>query len=552
MQWRKKQSKNPKNVNLNSGPSITETRSGSSSVHYNLNVAREAVAWRQGSSAIYRRELLELYAHHQLSIPTAMLIISSVFAAISTIWVPILYVSCWLAAVFISHIILLNLCLIYLKKKPKNVRPSAWEDKFSVAEFLCGISIAGASLFLIIGKVPAHYSSNFVDAVIFGFVILVLSLRMIMANNSMIMMYSSSLPISISAVAVYSYEWQMSSLFYIGLIITAQYYYSAYTRRQFKSSVTMLSFRAEKEALYGELEQAKIISDEARRRAEEANVAKSRFLATMSHELRTPLNAIIGFSEVMKEEMFGAHGNPVYKEYSGDIHKSGGHLLELINDILDLSRIEAGRYTLQEEILDVGEAIEQSIRLVELRANEKGIEITRKIQSNIPRLWVDAKAFHQILLNLLSNASKFTPTDGNIIVYAWLDKLNGLSIAVRDNGPGIPKDEIPHILSQFGQGSLAHETAAEGAGLGLPIIRGLVEMHDGKFSLQSELGRGTVVTIHMPKDRVVVPQVNNEVVVDAEQSPEAEQQMAEQKRAAYLEMQQELAEKENSKIAATG
>lgn len=549
MKWRKKKSQGPQIIGLKTEQNAQGEKPGAEAVQHDQNATRENLALRQGTSVTYRRELLVLYVRHQLSIPTAMLIVSSIFAAISTIWVPILYVSVWLASVFITQLILLNLCRIFLNKNPNKLNPSGWEDRFSVAEFFCGVSIASAALFMMVGEAPSQHSGNFVDAVVFGFVILVMSLRMIMASNSLTMMYSSSLPISISSVAVYSFDLSMSHLFFIGLIITAQYYYSAYTRREFNTSVTMLSIRAEKEALFGELEQAKIISDEARRRAEEANIAKSKFLATMSHELRTPLNAIIGFSEVMKEELFGVHGNPVYKEYSGDIHKSGGHLLKLINDILDLSRIEAGRYTLEEEVIKVSEAIEQSIRLVELRANEKGIQISRKIQENIPDLWVDAKAFHQILLNLLSNASKFTPDNGNIIVYAWLDRLKGLSIAVRDDGPGIPKEEIPHILSQFGQGSLAHETAAEGAGLGLPIIRGLVEMHDGKFSLQSELGQGTVVTVHMPKNRVVTPQAVDEEVAETAISDDEEQIKAQQKRTAYLQMQLELDQKEKSKIA---
>ncbi len=515
-----------------------------------LNATRENLAVEQGTSINFRYELLALYAQNQLSIPSALPIICTFFAIISLIWMPMTLVGLWLGGVFISHGIMLLTCRHFLKKSASSIRPSAWEDKFSIAEFFCGLWIAGAALFMLAGNIPAEYSGNFAEAVIFGFVILVISLRMILANNSLTMMYSSSLPISILAAAIYIYEWKISNAVFVGLIIMTQYYYSVYTRRQFKTSLAMLSFRAEKEALFGELEQSKIISDEARKRAEEANIAKSRFLATMSHELRTPLNAIIGFSEVMETEMFGVHGNPVYKEYSGDIHKSGQHLLELINDILDLSRIEAGRYILQEEVLDVKKAVEKSIRLVELRANEKGIQITRKIQDDIPNLWVDAKAFHQILLNLLSNASKFTPKNGNIVVYAWLDKLGGLSVAVRDNGPGIPKDEIPHILSQFGQGSLAHETAAEGAGLGLPIIRGLVEMHEGKFSLQSELGKGTVVTVHMPKDRVVKPQAANETTAETENNEMLTKKLAQEKRDAYLQMKLESEQK--AKHAATG
>ncbi|MBL1241510.1 MAG: HAMP domain-containing histidine kinase [OCS116 cluster bacterium] len=534
---RKNKNKNPVNITSQKLTKSNKTQKKNKKRNGQLDIARENIAIAQGTSVHFRHDLLALYAQNQRSIPTALPFICTIFAVISLIWVPITFVGLWLASVYISHGILLTMCKRFLMTNPAKSRPSVWEDRFSIAEFFCGLTIAGAALFMLVGDVSAQYSGNFIEAVVFGFVILIMSLRMILANNSLTMMYSSSLPVSISAVAIYSYEWQISNLVFIGLIIMAQYYYSAYTRRQFKTSLAMLSFRAEKEALFGELEQSKIISDEARKRAEESNIAKSRFLATMSHELRTPLNAIIGFSEVMKDEMFGAHGNPVYKEYSGDIHKSGEHLLELINDILDLSRIEAGRYTLQEEVVDISKAIEKSIRLVELRANEKGIQIVRKIQQDIPNLWVDAKAFHQILLNLLSNASKFTPQNGNITVYAWIDKLDGLSVAVRDDGPGIPKDEIPHILSQFGQGSLAHETAAEGAGLGLPIIRGLVEMHEGKFSLQSELGQGTVVTVHMPKDRVVKPQAANEVTAESENSQNAERKHAEQKRAAFLQMQ---------------
>ncbi|MGL1922028.1 MAG: HAMP domain-containing histidine kinase [Hyphomicrobiales bacterium] len=547
MFWRKSKVKSPVNISPNKPSRASAKKSKKTDT---ISSARENVAVEQGSSLNFRYELLVLYAQNQRSIPTALPFICTIFAVISLIWVPVELVAFWLASVFVTHGVLLVMCRNFLKTRPSKTRPSGWEDKFSIAEFFCGLTIAGAALFMLVGNVPEQYSGNFVQAVVFGFVILIMSLRMILANNSLTMMYSSSLPISLSSVAIYSYQWQISNLVFIGLIIMAQYYYSAYTRRQFKTSLAMLSFRAEKEALFGELEQSKIISDEARKRAEEANIAKSRFLATMSHELRTPLNAIIGFSEVMKDEMFGTHGNPVYKEYSGDIHKSGGHLLELINDILDLSRIEAGRYTLQEEVVNVSDSIEKSIRLVELRANEKGIQITRKIQEDIPNLWVDAKAFHQILLNLLSNASKFTPNNGNIIVYAWLDKLNGLSVAVRDDGPGIPKDEIPHILSQFGQGSLAHETAAEGAGLGLPIIRGLVEMHEGKFSLQSELGQGTVVTVHMPKDRVVKPQAANEVTAETENAKTAERNHAQQKRAAFLQMQ--LENEQNRKTHQTG
>ena len=178
----------------------------------------------------------------------------------------------------------------------------------------------------------------------------------------------------------------------------------------------LLSFRTEKDALIAELETAKSMSDEARRRAEEANLAKSRFLASMSHELRTPLNAILGFSEVMANEVLGPMGNQTYREYARDVHESGQHLLDLINEILDLSRIEAGRYQLNEEPLMLLHVVEDCCHLMELKARNKDIRIVQDFESTMPRLFADERAVRQITLNLLSNAIKFTSTGGEIRV----------------------------------------------------------------------------------------------------------------------------------------
>src|SRR5262249_49710677 len=173
--------------------------------------------------------------------------------------------------------------------------------------------------------------------------------------------------------------------------------------RLYSTTLATIEARAEKDALIGELEQAKAKSDEARGRAESANIAKSRFLAQMSHELRTPLNAILGFSEVMKNEIFGPHTVAVYKEYSADIHNSGVHLLNLINEILDLSRIEAGRYELNEESASLVGVVEDCHHLLKLRASNRGLEIHEIFEADMPRVWVDERAARQICLNLLSN-----------------------------------------------------------------------------------------------------------------------------------------------------
>ncbi len=274
-------------------------------------------------------------------------------------------------------------------------------------------------------------------------------------------------------------------------------------RRLQGAAARNMSLQAEKDSLIAELEQAKLNSDEARRRAESANLAKSRFLATMSHELRTPLNAILGFSEVMKGELFGPHGVPAYKEYSNDIHVSGQHLLMLINEILDLSRVEAGRYDLKEEPVSLPGMVEDCCRLLSMRAKSRNLTLTETLDRDLPRIWADERAVRQVTLNLLTNAIKFTPQGGSVAIKVGWTGSGGQYVSIRDTGPGIPPEEIPIVLSSFGRGSLAHKNAEEGTGLGLPIVKGLVELHGGQFRLTSKVRHGTEAVVIFPPERVV-------------------------------------------------
>ncbi|OBZ93775.1 histidine kinase [Pararhizobium polonicum] len=283
------------------------------------------------------------------------------------------------------------------------------------------------------------------------------------------------------------------------------------TKRMHRANVHILSVQSEKDDLIAELEVAKSMSDEARRRAEEANLAKSRFLASMSHELRTPLNAILGFSEVMSTEVLGPLNNPIYKEYTGDIHRSGQHLLDLINEILDLSRIEAGKYDLSEEAIQLVEITEDCIGMVQLKARTKNISITEQFEYGMPSVWVDEKSMRQVVLNLLSNAVKFTPSGGEISVKVGWTAGGGQYLSIKDNGPGIPEEEIPVVLSAFGQGSIAIKSAEQGTGLGLPIVQAILAKHNGQFILRSKLREGTEAIAILPSKRVLqsVPAVED-------------------------------------------
>ena len=243
--------------------------------------------------------------------------------------------------------------------------------------------------------------------------------------------------------------------------------------------------------------------ESARAAAEEASRVKSEFLSNMSHELRTPLNAIIGFSQIIKEQTFGPVGSTKYRDYAMDIHDSGLHLLELINEVLDYSKIEAGAAELQEEIVDVSDIIESVIRMIGDRATKQGIELIVVAEDNLPRLRADAKKIRQILLNLMTNAIKFTQKGGMVTVTVWARSGSGYVLQVADTGIGISLEDIPKALGVFGQVDSSFSRKHEGTGLGLPLTKSLAELHGGSLDLQSQPGVGTTVTIRFPAERLV-------------------------------------------------
>jgi PAS domain S-box-containing protein len=242
--------------------------------------------------------------------------------------------------------------------------------------------------------------------------------------------------------------------------------------------------------------------ERAKEQAETASRAKSEFLANMSHELRTPLNAILGFAEIIRDRLLGPIGDARYAEYAQDIHSSGTHLLGIINDILDLSKVEAGRLELVEEIVDIQSIVKSVVLLLRERVATAGLQLKIDLPDNLLLLRADERKLKQVLMNLLSNAVKFTPSGGEIAIRVRVGE-QGMILEVRDNGIGIAPEDIERALSPFGQVDSRLSRRYEGTGLGLPLARALVELHGGTLSLESMPGRGTTVRITLPGERLV-------------------------------------------------
>jgi two-component system cell cycle sensor histidine kinase PleC len=458
--------------------------------------ARDRLTSSSGTKPAFDYELLRQYAQNRLSGALGVILLATAIGLISTYWASATWAGLWMAMVLTIQLASMVKCREFLAQPPSDKGIKRARLTFIVLDLLFGLAWA----INLARPTDDRTSSDIIN--VFA-MLLVVAVSSMLGSSLPIAVFATTAPLTIAVAVNYLFAGSVHGYVLAGLALTALCYFGLLANRLYTSNLATLEARAEKDALIGELEQAKAKSDEARRYAEAANIAKSRFLAQMSHELRTPLNAILGFSEVMKNELFGAHAVRAYKDYANDIHNSGVHLLGLINEILDLSRIEAGRYELNEESVSLVQVAEECRHLLKLRASNRGITIHDMFEPDMPRLWADERAVRQICLNLLSNAIKFTPQGGEVWLKVGWTAAGGQYFSARDNGPGIPESEIPIVLDSFGQGSNAIKSAEQGAGLGLPIVKSLVELHGGTFSLKSKLREGTEVVVTFPPERVM-------------------------------------------------
>ncbi|MBL8578545.1 MAG: HAMP domain-containing histidine kinase [Mesorhizobium sp.] len=471
--------------------------------HRNSDVARAVRKTRdhlsrQPGNLSFERDLLKLHARAMarvaLAIPIMILTIGAVglYAGIQD------EMLAWMVIALAGYAVLALVARRADSTDTARLDVSKTKRNFLVAHFLSGI---GWAYFAVVGC-AACQADQF--TIIKGLVLLLAIAATALIASLLRGALATTFAVPVAAYALLAVNrWTPLEFLVTGLLVASLPFFAYVAGSMNRAALTLLSFRSEKDALIAEVDTAKAMSDEARRRAEEANLAKSRFLASMSHELRTPLNAILGFSEVMGSEVLGPMENKNYREYAKDIHTSGQHLLDLINEILDLSRIEAGRYQLNEEAVDAASIVEDCCHLMELKARAKDIRIVQRFEAHLPRLLADERAVRQIALNLLSNAVKFATPGTDVLVRVGWTAGGGQYISVKDGGPGIPEDEIPVVLSAFGQGSIAIKSAEQGTGLGLPIVQGLIALHGGEFELHSKLREGTEAIAIFPPSRVM-------------------------------------------------
>jgi two-component system cell cycle sensor histidine kinase PleC len=486
----------PEVVQLPAEPPVTAPASQRRAASQRVREARDRLTSTSGTRPAFDRELLRQYAQTRISASFVVMLLVVATGLFFGFWMQPVAAAAWTCGMLCIHAAIIRNCGRFLGESPSLTASRKWRTRFVLLDLVYGLSWTA----ILVHPAGLDMVSN---TLMMFLMLLVIAVSSMLAANLPIAALAATAPVTVAIALNFVLSGTFDHYVLAVLALAAEGYFGLLAHRLHSTTLATLEARAEKDALIGELEQAKAISDEARHRAEAANVAKSRFLAQMSHELRTPLNAILGFSEVMKAEIFGAHTVPVYKEYSADIHNSGVHLLNLINEILDLSRIEAGRYELNEEAVSLVHVVADCHHLLKLRASTRGITIHEVFEQGMPRIWGDERAIRQIVLNLLSNSIKFTPQGGDIWLKVGWTASGGQYLSVKDTGSGIAEDEIPVVLASFGQGSNSIKSAEQGAGLGLPIAKSLIDMHGGTFTLKSKLRIGTEVVVTFPPERVM-------------------------------------------------
>ncbi len=445
----------------------------------------------------WKRELFEVFLRNQLRLAPVIPLVVVALSIISAPWYGWASVIPWLFGAVGAHAIQLWMCWAYFRPGRNRMKQREWVGMLTASEALQGLFLVLPLYLFWPDKNPQH--TTFLVASVMA----VAALRFLVVNNFMPVLIAGTALMILGAALRCISEFTPFYASLGGILILLELFFLFVARQLQEIARDMLIFRHQKDMLIAELRQARDAAEAERKKAQRASEAKTTFLANMSHELRTPLNAILGFSEILQRELFGPMTNHAYKDYAGDINSSGRYLLGLINDILDVSRIEAGRRDMAEEPVSLEQILENAMGLSSLAAAQKSIQIHVDVAPGTPRILADQRAIQQVAINLTTNAVKFTPRGGHVELAAERLSDGRIKLSVADDGPGIPADEIDFALSAFARGKLATTKAIDGIGLGLSIVNGIMQLHGGIVEIDSKIGRGTSVTCVFPARRVL-------------------------------------------------
>ena len=464
---------------------------------------RELVrAFWPGKIAISDVELgqLRFVAQLQMSISPSVVVVYLAFALCFLSWVHPSVIAAWTAAITIMHLVVRGSAKELLERLDgaSSDSPDAprMERRLRLSFFFYNLCVASYAMLFWVPDLTANHELILAALAFSAAPILVLT------SGYRPIFLVSIMPIAVIGTIRLIFHDDMTNPLAPLLFIGGAFVVLQLSNVIFRGSSVFHALEEDRSSLIDELYKEKTALERARYQAENASQAKSDFLAQMSHELRTPLNAIIGFSEIMMRETFGGHSHPNYLGYSADIHSSGEHLLCLINDILDLSRIESGRMDLREEEIDVAALAHGCCRSVELQAAERGITLKEVFSDNLPLVFADERAIRQTLLNLLTNAIKFSGPGAVVTLRLQLEPSGELLMGVYDTGCGILETEVGEVMESFVQGTAGKTQPGRGSGLGLPIVKGLIETHGGVFRLTSQVGQGTQAEALLPPHRL--------------------------------------------------
>jgi two-component system cell cycle sensor histidine kinase PleC len=444
----------------------------------------------------WQRDLLTLFVRNQLKTTLALPILALILTVVGLRWLDPMAALSWFASVLACQALQHGLCIKYERQQSGGIAPVEWVGMLTAAEAFTA-TCWSLSLYMF-----WHSGDELQHIFLVAILIAVIAVRIIVASNFLPVILAGTGVLTILIVIRCLSARALFDVNIAAVAIVTEVFLLQLTRRLQETARDMLTYKQQREELIARLERAKTLAEEAREKSEEANRAKSRFLAMMSHELRTPLNAILGYSEILSKELMGEHAVKAYKGYAADINYSGLHLLSLINDILDLSRIEAGKQDLKEEPVSLAETGTDCMKLLQTDTAAKKLAVKLELDPNLPKLFADRRQINQIWLNLLSNAIKFTPDGGTVKAEAGMS-ADRLYLRVSDTGMGIPAHEIESLHGAFIRGSHAVRNAVEGAGLGLSIVNGLVHLHGGEVAIKSEIGKGTSIEVSFPPFRTI-------------------------------------------------